>query len=153
MGASEKAHSPPLAANAHPPSPQSSPACPPSLICAPSPFPPHKMRQNRNALTFHDHRCIDDHLPNRSIDFGFITARILILKIGRASGTAPSKKSSNPKPPSGGIFLSAMQRERRSLRPGHSCPLADTVSSGGHAPPAPGGEGAREPLTGTRSGN
>lgn len=127
------------------PHPTTLPVRPPSLICAPFPFPPHKMRQNHTALTFHDHRRIDYHPQKRLIDFGFITVCILILKIGRASGTAPSKKSSNPKPPSGGIFLSAMQRERRSLRPGQSCPLADMVSSGGRAPPRPDREGARDP--------
>lgn len=85
-----------------------------------------KHDKKHNALTFCEHPRIDYHLPGQYIDFPFDIARILLLKIGRASGTAPSEKSSNPKPPSGGIFLSVMQRERRSLRPGHSCPLADT---------------------------
>lgn len=52
-------------------------------------------------------------------------------------------KSSNPKPPSGGIFLAVMQRERRSVRLGHSCPLADTWRSSGHAPPEAGREELR----------
>ena len=119
--------------------------CPPSLIGAPSLFPMLQNIPKTRETHLHQPSLTKLQSPELFARYYYLDRKDFNIENWLCEQNRAFEKSSNPKPPSGGIFLAVMQMEWRSSTPGPQCPLADTKYRVGSVPRERGEGGTARP--------